>query len=79
MAKGACIGCGKHTERGSVCDDCSVCRCGSGKPPGLCHRIAKSGNVVYATSYRCVTPGCGKWGGWKEMVFHAALTGHRSP
>jgi hypothetical protein len=33
-------------RRGVICAACAVCKCGSGKPPGLCHRIAKSGRTV---------------------------------
>lgn len=31
-----------------ICGDCSVCRCGSGKPPGLCHGESRSRLFVRA-------------------------------
>lgn len=38
-----CVACRASLERGDVCDQCAVCRCGSGRPPGLCHGTSKSG------------------------------------
>ncbi len=40
-----CICCGIRTmaRKATICDDCAVCRCGSGKPPGVCHGVSRSG------------------------------------
>ncbi len=37
----ACSICGNDAGRGSICADCAVCGCGSGKPPGLCHGTSR--------------------------------------
>lgn len=37
-------------EFSRVCARCAVCRCGSGKPPGLCHGVALSGHRVARVS-----------------------------
>lgn len=42
----SCTGCGRPLPRGNVCNECAVCRCGSGLPPGLCHGVSKSGHRV---------------------------------
>lgn len=48
-----CRGCGRPFEvpfgraKGmEMCDGCAVCKCGSGKPPGLCHGISRSNQKV---------------------------------
>lgn len=41
---------GKHAgAHGVICPDCSSCRCGSGKPPGLCHGESRSRLLVAAS------------------------------
>ena len=37
---------GGASATGIICDGCAQCRCGSGKPPGLCHGRSISGNIV---------------------------------
>lgn len=33
-------------RRPTICDDCAVCSCGSGRPPGVCHGRSRSGFFV---------------------------------
>ena len=40
-AERRCRICGLVIDGGSICDECAVCYCGSGRPPGLCHGISR--------------------------------------
>jgi hypothetical protein len=48
MTQPKCGGCGANVSRGSICESCAQCECGSGKPPGLCHRVAMTRRALIA-------------------------------